>query len=446
MAWGNSGASSTRQIDGDGYVEFTVPADPGYAMFGLSSDDADRTYADIDFAFYTYPATGQLMVFEGGAYVTTLGPYFQGETLTVSLDSGTVTYWRDGTLFFTSAQTPANPLRVDTALYSPGASVQATIGGTLIDVPSVPTEPATWTNLMGVSATGNTLTKTAPDAWGNAGASSTRQIEGDGYVEFTIPADPGYAMFGLSSDDVDQTYSDIDFAFYTYPPTGQVLISEGGALVSNLGTYTPGLIFKISVDSGTVTYWRDGLPFYTSSQTPAVSLRVDTALYSTGASVQATLAGTLADVPAIPTEPVAWANVVGVSATGNSLTKTGPDGWDAGASSTRQIDGNGYVEFTVPADPGYAIFGLSSDDADQTLLRHRLRLLHLPPNRGTHSRRGRQPPHKPRNLHSGADPQDLSRLGHHQVLARRNTPVHQRPDTGLFAESRHLAVLDRSRD
>ena len=67
---------------------------------------------------------------------------------------------------------------------------------------------------MGVSVNGNSIGKSAPDGWGNAGAVSTQAIaSGDGYVEFT--GDVTYGMFGLSHGDTDQSYADIDYAFVT---------------------------------------------------------------------------------------------------------------------------------------------------------------------------------------------------------------------------------------
>ena len=75
-----------------------------------------------------------------------------------------------------------------------------------------------WTNVVGVTATGNSLTKTAVDNWGNAGAVSTQTIaSGDGYVEFTASETSTWRMCGLSRSDSDQNYTDIDFAVY---PTG----------------------------------------------------------------------------------------------------------------------------------------------------------------------------------------------------------------------------------
>ena len=57
------------------------------------------------------------------------------------------------------------------------------------------------------------------------------------------------------------------------------------------------------------------------------------------------------------TQNVVWTNAVGVTVSGNSLTKTGATGWNAGASSTQTIaSGDGYMEsdclFAVRLLPG----------------------------------------------------------------------------------------------
>ena len=111
-----------------------------------------------------------------------------------------------------------------------------------------------WVNVVGVSPSAGSLTKTAATAWGNAGASSTRAINGSGQVEFTVPATPGYAMFGLSNGDTDQGYADIDFAFYTYPRTGQLMVYEKGVYRGQFGAYAAGDTLRIAVASGVVKY------------------------------------------------------------------------------------------------------------------------------------------------------------------------------------------------
>jgi hypothetical protein len=92
-------------------------------MVGQSYGDTDQGYADIDFAVYTYPPTGQLMVFENGVYRTTIGAYAAGDTVQVGVEANVVRYYWNGNLVYTSSQSPTGPLCVDTSLYSTGATV-----------------------------------------------------------------------------------------------------------------------------------------------------------------------------------------------------------------------------------------------------------------------------------------------------------------------------------
>lgn len=64
-------------------------------------------------------------------------------------------------------------------------------------------------------------------------------------------------------------------------------------------------------------------------------------------------------------EPVFWANVVGASVSGNTLTKTATTtAWDAGAASANLIrDGYGYVEFTKTETSGRIMAGLSNGNS-----------------------------------------------------------------------------------
>lgn len=369
QGWGNAGACSSFGLATgvEGYAEFTLGASPGYAMFGLSNGDTDLGYADIDYGFYTYPPNGRLYIYENGTYRANPASYSAGDILRVSVDADVITYRRNGTVIYTSSITPTYPLRVDTSLYSNGATVaDAVIAGDLVDLFPVVPESVAWTNATGVTATGNDLVKTASQAWGNAGASSTRGITvgGDGYAEFTLGTSPGYAMFGLSNGDTDQGYADIDYAFYTYPPNGRLYVYENGTQRGFFGTYAAGDVLRVSVDAGVVTYYRNGTLLRTSTVTPTLPLRVDTALYSVGANVNdAVLSGDVGDVTV---EAVTWQGAVGVSAVDNDLTKTASQAWgNAGATSTRGISSSGYMEFTVPASGGLSMVGLSNGDSGQ---------------------------------------------------------------------------------
>ena len=200
-------------------------------MFGLSNGDTDQGYADIDFAFYTYPATGQLMVYEKGVYRGQFGAYAAGDTLRVSVESGVVKYWRKGVArLHERPGRPPSPCAWTPRSTPPARSCRTPPSPAPSSTWRSPPRPSSGRTPWASPSTGTTLTKTAATAWGNAGASSTRGIASgsDGYAEFTVPASPGYAMFGLSNGDTDQGYADIDFAFYTYPGTGQLMVYEKG--------------------------------------------------------------------------------------------------------------------------------------------------------------------------------------------------------------------------
>ncbi len=117
--------------------------------------------------------------------------------------------------------------------------LEATLAGTLVDVPRHTRRDLA--EHVGVGASGDSLTKTAPPAWGNAGASSTRGIPSAATATPSSPSPPipGYAMFGLGNGDSDQGYTDIDYAFYTYPGTGQLMVYENGVYRGQFGAYAP---------------------------------------------------------------------------------------------------------------------------------------------------------------------------------------------------------------
>jgi hypothetical protein len=61
-------------------------------MFGLGRGDSDQGYTDIEYAIFTYPGTGQLYVFEAGAYRAAGGTYAAGDKLRVSVEGGAVKF------------------------------------------------------------------------------------------------------------------------------------------------------------------------------------------------------------------------------------------------------------------------------------------------------------------------------------------------------------------
>src|SRR6266496_3308841 len=105
------------------------------------------------------------------------------------------------------------------------ASACALVAGILALLPGTflhADEPVVWTNAVGVSVSGNSLTKTGGTGW-NAGAVSVQTIrDGYGYAEFTTTETTTNRMFGLGHGDSSQDYTDVDFAIH--PQAGGALI------------------------------------------------------------------------------------------------------------------------------------------------------------------------------------------------------------------------------
>ncbi|HEY0761036.1 MAG TPA: RHS repeat-associated core domain-containing protein [Pyrinomonadaceae bacterium] len=155
------------------------------------------------------------------------------------------------------------------------------------------TQNASWTNAVGVSVSGNNLTKTAADNWANGGAASSQAItSGDGYVEITASETNTFRMVGLSNGDSNQDYTDIDFAAYL--ATANLCIYEAGVSRGCVSTFTTGDVIRIAVESGVVKYKKNGAVVYTSSVTPTYPLLADTAFWSNGSTINnAVISGNL---------------------------------------------------------------------------------------------------------------------------------------------------------
>jgi hypothetical protein len=126
----NAGAASVQQIaSGEGFVEFRAAETNTYRMVGLSNGNADASYPDIDFGL-DLASGGVVYVFERGVSRGTFGSYVPGDVFRVSVAGGIVRYSRNGTVFYTSTQTPVYPLLVDAWLHNLGGTVtSAFIGG-----------------------------------------------------------------------------------------------------------------------------------------------------------------------------------------------------------------------------------------------------------------------------------------------------------------------------
>ena len=217
-------------------------------------------------------------------------------------------------------------------------------------------EDVVWTSAVGVSVGGNSMTKTAAEGWGNAGAVSTVQLDwGPAYVEFTASETTSHRMCGLSKGDSNQQPSDIDFAIYLNGGTARVY--QAGNTVFTIGTYATGDNFRVEAEAGLVRYRKNGALVYTSAVPPKFPLLVDTALMSNGATLNNVVVGTSV-----------FSRTANVTVAGATITKTGGPGWNAGAISAGRIErGDGYVDFTATQSNTNRALGLSRGDSGPDL-------------------------------------------------------------------------------
>ncbi len=340
VGWGNSGAVSTQSLSGNGFVEFTANETNTYRILGLGQVDSDQSYTDVDFGIYLDGSNGSASVYESGSYRTTFGSYSSGDRFRVEVAFGLVRYRRNGTVLYTSLLEPRFPLRVDTALYTTGA--------TLADVKI---GRGGFTRDVGVLVANRTLTKTGAGGWNAGAVSAQRILWGDGYLEFTATETNKRRAAGLSRGDSDQSLTDIDFAL-VLNANATVEIQEGGVSQGTFGSYSSNDRFRVEVSAGAVKYYRNGGLLFTSSASPFLPLLADTAFDDTGSTLTDVVVGDLI-----------WTNASGVSTSGNSLVKTGSAGWNAGAASTASFaSGEGFVEFSAVETNTNRMCGLGHDD------------------------------------------------------------------------------------
>jgi hypothetical protein len=263
----NAGAASLNVIrTGYGFVEFTATETNTARMAGLSNGSTGQDYAEIDFAFYLL-ADGTLRVYESGSNRGQVSTYAAGDRLRVEVRYGRVRYFKNGTVVYTSGVVPRYPLRVDTSLYTTGATVTDVKVGNL-----------TWTDGSGVQISGDSVAKTGTTAAWDAGAISTNTIEsGDGFLEFTATETDKSRIAGLGNGNTDNSLSDIEYGIQLRSD-GYIEISESGTSRGTAGSYLSGDRLRVELSGGVVRYYLNTTLLYTSAVTPAYPLRADSSL------------------------------------------------------------------------------------------------------------------------------------------------------------------------
>jgi hypothetical protein len=152
--------------------------------------------------------------------------------------------------------------------------------------------PNFWTNKFYVDdyldSTGIKKTSGSDSGW-DAGAFSVNSFTGDGYVEFTTDENEKAKAVGLSTTDIDQDYTTIEFAIYL-DLDRQVRVFESG--VENcdnscpIRSYVPGDVFRVAVAEDIVTYYQNGEQLTQSRIRPAYPLYADGSISDIEATIK----------------------------------------------------------------------------------------------------------------------------------------------------------------
>jgi flagellar hook assembly protein FlgD len=179
-----------------------------------------------------------------------------------------------------------------------------------------------WTNLVGVSVSGNTITKTTGGSAWNSGAASTVSFSGDGGVIFQANETNTHRICGLSSWDPNADYTSIAYGLYP-TNTGTVLVYENGTYRGNFGSYVVGDQFRVYRKGVKVYYQKNNTIFYTSTVTSTSSLLVDSSIYSVGGTIAQGRIFSVTNTPAAISSPVPSSIIALPSATFQWTTGSG---------------------------------------------------------------------------------------------------------------------------
>ena len=176
-------------------------------------------------------------------------------------------------------------MKADVCLYTPGSSldrINYSHGWDPIPIGA----PVLWANKVGVSSSGNYLTKTNSTNWWNAGASSLLGINSgnNGYITTSASATNTFKMIGLSPSDAGPSWNTIKYNLYLMQG-GQVRIYQSGSRVGEYGNYQEGDVFKIEREDGYIKFFRNNILLTGWEVTMNEPLVADVCMFTPGSTI-----------------------------------------------------------------------------------------------------------------------------------------------------------------
>ena len=120
-------------------------------------------------------------------------------------------------------------------------------------------------NIQNVTAAGGVVTKTAGgSSWNNGGFTSVQSLPGSGFAECLVTMNNQDFMFGLESVYTSAAYQNIDYAIYA-GSSGSMQIYEAGTSRGTFQSYHVGDRLRVQRSGQTISYYQNGILFYTST-------------------------------------------------------------------------------------------------------------------------------------------------------------------------------------
>ena len=117
---------SEQQVSGSGMLQFATDDVSSLRFVGLASGGIGTTPSDINFAIRLQAGVAEVR--ESGVYQTEV-PFAAGDAFAIDIAGGTVTYARNGVVFYRSASTATFALRAHAILFDANATIRSvTIG------------------------------------------------------------------------------------------------------------------------------------------------------------------------------------------------------------------------------------------------------------------------------------------------------------------------------
>ncbi|MCO6500208.1 MAG: PKD domain-containing protein [Vicingus serpentipes] len=168
----NAGAESTGKVQNYGYASTIVNETNTNRMFGLSNTNTNNNYNTIEYAIYLR-SNGYIGIYESGTHLGNFGTYSTGDTAKIAIKDGTVFYYLNSNLVYTSSVIPSLPLLVDVSLNTNGSTLENVIisngtdGSFTSSATSVGTGPTYQWKLNGMNVGTNSPTYANPSITDN---------------------------------------------------------------------------------------------------------------------------------------------------------------------------------------------------------------------------------------------------------------------------------------